>query len=89
MPNKHKIYYKKIINQQTGKVKLLKHYKNGIVNGKFIYYWDNGSIRLTGQYINMKRCGIWKTYDSNGKLILEESFGPKIKNNNNQMILFS
>ena len=66
--------YYRLINQQTGNIKILKHYKNGRVHGKMIYYWDNGQIRLTGQYDNMRRTGSWKTYDPNGDLILEENF---------------
>ena len=42
--------YHRILNQKTGRLKLVKHYKNGLVHGKIIYYWDNGQIRLTGQY---------------------------------------
>ena len=66
--------YYRLINQQTGQIKILKHYKNGRVHGKMIYYWDNGQIRLMGQYNNMRRTGTWKTYDPNGDLILEENF---------------
>ena len=66
--------YYRLINQKTGKVKILKHYQNGLIHGKMIYYWDNGQIRLTGQYEKMRRIGTWKTYDSNGNLILEENF---------------
>ena len=66
--------YYKLINQKTGRLKLVKHYKNGVVHGKIIYYWDNGEIRLTGQYENMRRTGTWKTYDTNGSLILEENY---------------
>ena len=69
-PTKDGFY--KLVNQKTGKVKILKHYKNGIMHGKFVYYWDNGKIHLTGQYDKMKRIGTWKTYDQNGELILEE-----------------
>tara|TARA_Y100000588_G_scaffold313083_1_gene340033 strand:- start:106 stop:381 length:276 start_codon:yes stop_codon:yes gene_type:complete len=66
--------YYKLINQRTGRLKLLKHYRNGVVHGKVIYYWDNGEIRLTGQYDNMLRTGIWRTYDTDGSLILEENY---------------
>ena len=64
----------RLINQRTGKVKILKHYQNGLVHGIIIYYWDNGQIRLTGQYANMRRIGIWKTFDPNGNLVLEENY---------------
>ena len=66
--------YYRLINQNTGKIKILKHYQNGLVHGKIIYYWDNGQIRLTGQYDKMRRIGYWKTYDINGNLIFEENF---------------
>ena len=66
--------YYRIINQKTGRVKLVKHYQNGSVHGKLIYYWDNGQIRVTGQYDNMQRIGVWKTYDFKGTLILEENY---------------
>ena len=62
----------KIINAQTGRIKLVKHYKNGLVDGEIIYYWDNGQIRLKGQYKEMCRVGTWKNYDSNGDILLEE-----------------
>ena len=66
--------YYRIINQKTGRLKLVKHYKNAVVHGKIIYYWDNGQIRLIGQYEEMRRTGIWKTYNSNGDLIMEDNY---------------
>ena len=66
--------YYRLINQKTGKVKILKHYKNGIVHGKILYYWDNGQVHLTGQYEKMRRVGTWKTYNSEGDLVLEENY---------------
>ena len=75
MIRKHKKNgYHRIINQKTGHLKLVKCYKNGKIHGQIIYYWDNGQIRLTGQYDNMRRIGIWKTYDSNGQLIMKENY---------------
>ena len=77
----------RLINQKTGKVKILKHYKNGMVHGKIIYYWDNGQIHLIGQYDTMKRVGIWKTYDSTGSLIIEENYTNPMQNKTNQLTL--
>ena len=80
--------YYRLINQKTGKVKILKHYKNGIVHGKLLYYWDNGQVHLTGQYEKMRRVGIWKTYNSEGSLILEENYNsPSQKETNRQALL--
>jgi len=79
--------YYRIINQQTGRLKLVKHYKNGLVHGKIIYYWDNGQIRLTGQYDKMHRVGNWKTYESNGDLIREENYDHKESSQTDQLVL--
>ena len=79
--------YHRIINQKTGRLKLVKHYKNGIVHGKIIYYWDNGQIHLTGQYDTMRRIGTWKHYDNDGALIREENYDRKDKEPSDQLIL--
>ena len=79
--------YSRIINQKTGLLKLVKHYKNGLVHGKIIYYWDNGQIRLTGQYDRMHRVGNWKTYASNGDLIMEENYDRKENIRTEQLVL--
>ena len=79
--------YYRIINQKTGRLKLVKHYKNGLVHGKIIYYWDNGQIRLTGQYDKMRRIEIWQTFDSNGDLIMEENYSRKENRQTDQLVL--
>ena len=79
--------YHRIINQKTGRLKLVKHYKNGFVHGKIIYYWDNGQVRLTGQYDKMHRIGTWKTYESNGSLICEQNYDHKEGYQANQRVL--
>ena len=79
--------YYRLINQKTGKVKILKHYQNGIVHGKLLYYWDNGQVHLTGQYEKMRRVGIWKTYDSEGALILEENYNSQGQKETNPQAL--
>ena len=79
--------YYKLINQRTGLPKIVKHYKNGVVHGKIIYYWDSGKIRLTGQYENMKRVGIWKTYDTNDSLIIEENYDKNGTSQKKQLVL--
>ena len=88
MLKKHKKNgYYRIINQRTGQLKLVKHYKNDRVHGKIIYYWDNGQIHLTGQYENMRRTGIWRTYDSNGDLIIEENYTSQNNKETKQVVL--
>ena len=79
--------YHRILNQKTGRLKLVKRYRNGLVHGKIIYYWDNGQIRLTGQYDKMYRIGTWRTYESNGILIREENYDRKDTQQTNQLVL--
>ena len=79
--------YHRILNQKTGRLKLVKHYKNGLVHGKIIYYWDNGQIHLTGQYETMHRIGTWKHYDIDGTLICEENYDRKEKHQSDQLVL--
>ena len=79
--------YYRINNQKTGRLKLVKHYKNGLVHGKIIYYWDNGQIRLTGQYDKMRRIGIWHTFDSIGDLIMEENYSREDHRQTDQLVL--
>ena len=79
--------YHRIINQKSGRLKLVKHYKNGLVHGKIIYYWDNGQIHLIGQYETMRRIGTWKHYDHDGTLICEENYDRKEKHQTDQLVL--
>ena len=79
----------KVISQKTGQVKLIKHYKNGFIHGPIIYYWDNGQIRLKGNYNKMHRTGIWKMYDESGKLILKENYDYKNSINDSQLSTFN
>ena len=52
-----------------------------------IDYWDNGQIRLTGQYEKMCRIGAWKHYNHDGTLILEENYDQKEKDQSDQLVL--
>ena len=79
--------YHRILNQKTGRLKLVKYYKNGLVHGKIIYYWDNGQILLTGQYEKMRRIGTWKHHDHDGTLICEENYDRKEKHQPDQLVL--
>ena len=63
-----------ILSKKTGKVKLVKHYSNNILNGKYIFYWDNGEIMVEGYFKKNRRVGQWLNYDYTGELILEENY---------------
>ena len=63
-----------ILSKKTGKPKLIKHYIDNILHGKYIFYWDNGKIMFKGNFKENKRVGLWVNYDINGDLIFKESY---------------
>lgn len=49
-------------------------YQNGIENGKFVGYHDNGKLSFDGTFVDGKREGQFFNYDSNGFLYLIEFY---------------
>ena len=47
-------------NYQSGKPKVKKSFKEGVANGKYNEWNANGSIRITGVYLNGLKDGQWK-----------------------------
>ena len=77
----------RIICKNSGNVVLEKNYSNNLLDGQYTYYWDNGKIRLTGQYEKMHRMGTWKTYESNGDLMYEKNYDHKESPQTAQLVL--
>jgi len=50
---KWKYYYK------TGKIHMIKYWKNGVMSGKYIYFDKNGDVELSGYYLKGKKTGEW------------------------------
>jgi antitoxin component YwqK of YwqJK toxin-antitoxin module len=46
----------------------LRSYKDGVLHGRSIKYYANGSISMQGNYNNGNRCGTWYKYTKNGTL---------------------
>ena len=42
--------------------------------GIYEEYYENGNIKLTGQYLQNKQVGLWKSYKENGELISEINY---------------
>lgn len=42
-------------------------YKNDMLDGKFTEYFNDLTVKGTGQYVNNKKEGIWESYQANGK----------------------
>ena len=47
----------------------------GQLHGKATVLYPDGRVKSSGQYENGFHSGVWKTYDENGKLVLEEEYG--------------
>jgi len=51
-----------------------KHYKNGELSGKTVFYYLNKSHLLKGKYKNNHKQGVWKTWSENKLLICKETY---------------
>ena len=63
-----------IICKNTGRLILEKNYSNNLLDGEYIYYWDNGKIRFCGMFSKNHRTGVWINYSKRGEIIYAESF---------------
>ena len=59
---------------ENGTEKLNGRYRNGIKNGKWTWWNEDGGTNSTGSYKNGLQNGIWKYYYSNGKINFEGKF---------------
>ena len=62
------------IRNRSGKVILIKNYKNNKLSGKVESYWPNGQVHVKGQYTEGVRSGTFKTYSDKGEVLLEEKY---------------
>ncbi len=53
------------------RIKEVKNYKNGLLDGKFESFYDNSKIMEESYYKNGKRDGIAKWYDQEGNVTIE------------------
>lgn len=45
-----------------------------IKHGPYFYYFENGKLKVSGQYKDEQKHGEWKTYDEHGILIKTEKY---------------
>jgi antitoxin component YwqK of YwqJK toxin-antitoxin module len=48
--------------------------KQGMLNGKYVSYYSNGTKRAEGQFQNNMRAGLWSVWDSTGKLLTKRDY---------------
>jgi len=59
-------------NSKSGKLKNVQTFYTPITS--YEEYYENGTLKLTGQYINNQKAGVWKNYDEFGDLISETEY---------------
>ena len=65
------LYYKKVTEVPfTGKVTGLQQgrFKNGVMEGPWVTYHNNGQLEMKGDFKNGDREGLWIDYYDNGQL---------------------
>lgn len=68
--NGQEIYY----NTKTGKTLLMYTYKNSIKNGPYVIYHPSGVKWEEGSFRNGVPNGVWKSWDSDGKLLNQRTY---------------
>lgn len=53
---------------ESGKLKSIIQYQNGVEHGKWITYFESGNISSEGQFTNGTKSGKWNYYYPSGKL---------------------
>tara|TARA_Y100000590_G_scaffold61420_1_gene65605 strand:+ start:116 stop:400 length:285 start_codon:yes stop_codon:yes gene_type:complete len=67
-------YRRTTIYNKKGAVREIKNYKNDQLDGKVVSFWSNGKIQAEGCYSDGRRLGVWKSYNKNGEVIIEEKY---------------
>lgn len=57
----------------------IKHYKNDLLDGEFREYFENGFLREKGYYVQNNKNGVWETYHSTGKKMMQVRYKKGIK----------
>ena len=62
---------------KTGSPWSLHTYREGLLDGEYKTWFENGQIRMDGQYKMGVESGVWKIYEENGSLSEEINFDKK------------
>lgn len=59
----------------TGVLLMECQYHNGLLDGPSKSYYPSTALKEEGQYVKGEKAGIWKTYNEDGDVIAEDTFG--------------
>lgn len=60
----------------TGVLIMECQYHNGVLDGPTRSYYPSTALKEEGQYALGQKVGVWKTYNEEGDVIAEDTFGP-------------
>ena len=67
-------------NNKSQIVSSISNYKEGLLEGEFVEYFDGGSMKEKGNYLNGKKSGFWMKYSITGSIMIEECFKEGLRN---------
>ncbi len=67
-------------NDKSQIVSSISNYKEGVLEGEFVEYFDGGSMKEKGNYLNGKKSGFWMKYSITGSIMIEECFKEGLRN---------
>ena len=59
---------------KSGQKRFEIHYTDGILDGPFIWWHENGKVWYKGRYMDNKQYDIWTYYYSNGTIQFEQEY---------------
>jgi antitoxin component YwqK of YwqJK toxin-antitoxin module len=65
---KGKLNGKNLMYYENGKIKELRHYKNGMKSGSWLSWDDQGNRMASAHYLKDEKNGIWSIWDNKGQL---------------------
>jgi hypothetical protein len=65
---------KKLILHPNGKVHYEYEMQGALLDGKFSCYYENGRLRMKGQFSNNQKMGLWRVWDEKGILRSERNY---------------
>ena len=76
MPNEEKPFTGlSILKNESGWIEVKANYKDGVLNGEWMFYYKNGQIDFKGNFKDDKSTGEWIGYYENGQI--EEKWNEK------------
>jgi antitoxin component YwqK of YwqJK toxin-antitoxin module len=64
----------RVIFYVTGDTNIVETYRMGLFEGPYRMYYENGTLKQEGQYLNNELVGAWRAYHDNGQLKEEVLF---------------